>query len=77
MAYTNVTRVSQATKEQLIARARRNCNLGSFFVERFWQSQWSNDPTRGYFNIVSSHVTLEAAEKALAKLNRKIAKEMK
>ena len=77
MAYTKETRVHVATGEESIARACRSLSVGQFMVQRFWNVSWANgDVTRGYFNTVSSHHSLEAAEKALKKLNRKIAKEM-
>jgi hypothetical protein len=69
--WTNQTRVTEARDSQSLARALRSGCVGQFMVERFggrYAPCWHQ---------VSSHASMEAAEKAKAKLDHKIAKESK
>lgn len=73
---TKQTRVREASDEQAISIARRGLSCGYFFVEQFSLFTWSTKerPT-GQWNCCSSHMTLEAAEAAKAKLDRKLARQ--
>lgn len=73
MAYTSETRVRLTEANEAAARAHRTCNAGNWLVERYWKLDFAKG---GYFNIISSHVSEEEANKAKAKLDRKIAKNL-
>lgn len=66
------TRVRTATIEEQLAMARGSNNLGNFFVE-----QQRAVPLHKSYRIVSTHATMEAANVALVKLNKKLAKSAK
>lgn len=69
--YVGEPRVRLASPEEAIARTYRSSSAGNWLVERLWKRFGI-----GQWNIISSHLNEEAANKALAKLNRKIAKEL-
>lgn len=56
-----------ATDRELIARSMRSGSAGPVLVEGEYINRWG----RSQWEIVSSHLTEEAANKAMAKLVRK------
>lgn len=61
-------RVRVATEREILARSFRSASLGNVFVEGEYVSRLSRVPQ---WELVSSHLTEEAANKAMAKLVRK------
>ncbi len=72
---TNITRVVEADQEAAAGRAYRSNNLGMFLVERWQIATWAKgDVTKGQWNLISSHVSMEEAQKAKAKLDKKLSR---
>jgi 1,2-phenylacetyl-CoA epoxidase PaaB subunit len=67
-----IYRVRHATIEEKLATARRSGSAGNVFVEREF---FSTILGISLWSVVSSHISTEAAEKAMAKLIRKSNKE--
>lgn len=76
MPYSNETRVRCATDEEAISRTRRSGSCGNWLVERFWVLTGSKNNS-GYFNLISSHLSEEAALRAQKRLDKKIAGSVK
>lgn len=73
MAFTNETQVRLVTGDEALAIARRSGAAGQWLVERKWQLTGTTRPEASYFVKISSHTTENGANRALAKLNAKIA----
>lgn len=65
------TRIRLLSESEIRAHALRNNNLGSIVVERYHALKGTSG---GFYIIVSSHSKMSEAEKAKAKLDKKIAK---
>lgn len=72
---TNVTRAVKASDAEILGMAHRNTNLGTFLVQRWQIATWAKgDPTKGQWNTISGHLSMEAAEKAKARLDKKLSR---
>lgn len=72
MSFTAETRIRLVNSTETTARALRNLNIGAWVLERRWLVKGSCG--EGFFVEISSHISQAAAEKAKAKLDKKIAK---
>lgn len=75
VTFTKLTQIAVASDEQIISMARRHANVGAYMVQQWYMSTWARgDITKGAWHTMSCHLSQEAADKALARLNRKLAK---
>lgn len=72
MSFTAETRVRLVDSNETAARALRNLNIGAWILERRWLVKGSYG--EGFFVEISSHISQDVAEKAKARLDKKIAK---